>query len=252
MDDFLEAAKRIEAMRATLPPRPEPKPLADLLPKPRVPTPEERAEAAARAEARLAEEAEREASARQDRRREHWKAAGFPARHSQRAWDREEHGAKWMACRARVLDIVSRGGMVALIGPFGTGKTQLAASVACEACMTRGVEPQYWRAADLIGRFKTQVFGEGLDEHRFLQRMARVGLVVIDEVQDRYGSDTEELTMRRIVDHRYGALAPLILISNLSVEGLTKTVRGAVMSRIREHGEVIECAWDDYREASHA
>lgn len=183
----------------------------------------------------------------QDRRRSEWQRSDFPHRHRVKAWVREESGDAWTRARNQVLDAVRGNQMVFLIGDRGTGKTQLAASVACEACMVNGISPRYYRLADLIGRFKRQVFGEGEDEFTFLSRLSRIGLLVLDELQERYDTSTEELILTRLLDHRYGAMKPTILIANLKFDALCEVLRPSVMSRAEECGLLIECNWDNYR-----
>lgn len=147
-----------------------------------------------------------------------------------------------------MLDAVLADSMVFLVGDRGTGKTQLAASVACEACMIYGIRSRYYRTADLIGRFKTQVFGEGVDEFKFMASMARLGLLVLDELQDRYDTATEDRVLTRLIDHRYGEMKPTILIANLKPEALEATLKTSVMSRAEEGGVLIECNWCNYRQ----
>lgn len=185
----------------------------------------------------------------QDRRRASWLASDFPPRHRLKAWVRDEVGEEWTKARDQVLAAVRANQMVFLIGDRGTGKTQLAASVACEVCMLDGITPRYYRLADMLGRFKRQVFGEGEDEFKFLSRLSRVGLLTLDELQERYDTDTEELILTRLLDHRYGAVKPTILIANLKFDALREVLRPSIMSRAEECGLLIECDWENYRRA---
>lgn len=182
-----------------------------------------------------------------DRRRSAWQASEFPTRHRLKAWERDEEGEAWAEARAKVLAAVLSDQIVFLLGDRGTGKTQLAASVACEVCMLYGISPKYYRLADLLGRFKRQVFGEGEDEFRFMTKLARIGLVTLDELQERYDTDTEELILTRLLDHRYGSMKPTILIANLKFDALREVLRPSIMSRAEECGLLIECDWGNYR-----
>lgn len=250
MDEAQELQRAVERARSArgLPVKPEepPRPIVS------TPPPTAASTVPESSGGRRMTQAEADRRMAQDDRRSAWQASGFPHRHRIRAWRMDEFGDEWSAARNKVLAAVLADSMVFLVGDRGTGKTQLAASAACEACMVHGVLPRYYRTADLIGRFKTQVFGEGVDEFRFMASMARLGLLVLDELQDRYDTATEDRVLTRLIDHRYGAMKPTIFIANLRPEALDSTLKASVMSRAEECGVLIECNWRNYRGAETA
>lgn len=201
------------------------------------------------APSRLQEMAEQERRARW---LDLWRKADFPRRHRELVEMGEVHGEAWTEERDRVRDDVLRGNIVALLGPWGGGKTQMAASVAYEVCTERGMSAQYWRTADLLGRFKAQVFGEGMDEFKFMAKQNRVGLLVLDEFQDTYDSETEGVILQRLIDHRYGDMRATIVVSNFTPDQFGAAIGRSVMSRISECGRIVKFhgdGWQNYREA---
>lgn len=155
--------------------------------------------------------------------------------------------APWHSVYSTTYAAVSDGGAVMLTGPRGTGKTCIAALVARNRCVLAGVVPLYYRLADLCATFKHQCFGEGESEDVFLNRLGRVGLLIIDEVQDRYGSETEDLVLTRVFDRRYAGLMPTILIANLEPEQIAGEVGASIVDRLHECGQVIACEWGSLR-----
>ena len=176
-----------------------------------------------------------------------WSRSGFPLRHRQTADRRDETGDEWIKVRGVAVNAMRESRIVALVGPRGTGKTQMAASICRELVIGDGWTSMYYRTADLLGRFKQQVFGEGVDEFKFMDRLARVRGLVLDEFQDRYESETEDTIIRRLLDHRYGAMVGTLIIANLTADELGSALGASVWDRMREAGIVIPCKWESYR-----
>ena len=176
-----------------------------------------------------------------------WARSGLPRLHRDRAARREEVGAPWLGARGAVLAAALEGKIIALVGERGTGKTQLGASVCAHACFVHGLSVAYYRIADLIAEFKHAVYGDGDSEYAWMRRMASPRVMVLDEVQDRYDSQTEATVLARLIDHRYGETRGTIVIGNLAWPACAAMLGPSVTSRIEESGMVIECDWGSYR-----
>ena len=170
----------------------------------------------------------------------------FPLRHRQ-ALATLEPTPEWSAARDRVEAIVAAGGSAALLGPWGRGKTQLATAVARDYVERTCLAAEYVRFADLLGRFRSQVYDERESEEVFLNRLGRVGLLVVDEVQDAKDSEFSAQVMTRIMDRRYAGMKPTILISNLDREGFAAHIGRAAAWRLAETGGAIDMAGRNYR-----
>jgi DNA replication protein DnaC len=167
-------------------------------------------------------------------------AAGLPLRHRERA------GAAWPGSTLeRVSEAINGGGTVALVGKRGTGKTQMACDLIKAATLERGRSAWYTRADDLFDAMRAEFDGKGRGQ--VMRRAARIGLLVIDELQVRFDSAFEDRELTRLIDKRYGALLPSVLIANLTPEAFWKSVGPSIGDRMREGGTVIVCDWESFR-----
>lgn len=157
-----------------------------------------------------------------------------------------------------------KGAIVALIGERGLGKTTLAAQFAIRTawrnesekvkeCGPHKIESVIYRkCAKIVARYKplfgdfgsieTESLMESLD---YLCRQQEY--LVIDEVHD-----CEEMKMRNrvltdLIDRRYSCCRDTILIANQTSENFAATIGDSILSRLNEHGLIIECKWPSFR-----
>lgn len=172
-----------------------------------------------------------------------WRASGVPARHSAtvaagltvESWPEQDQPAV-----RRVVEALAANGLVALLGPWGSGKTQLAAWCIYGCCTSWGRPALYRRWADLIAEIRGEAYKDGGSDSRPLARLTNLGLLVIDEIHERRWTDDENLWLGRVLDHRYGAMRPTILVANLIPSELRNVLSPAVIDRMREGGAVVE------------
>lgn len=161
----------------------------------------------------------------------------------------------WEAAFHKTASAVSSKGIVILIGKRGSGKTRLASEVS-----RVGDFP-----ADIIGRDKTSAYRRaseifidlrdslrsksGAGEGTVIKHLSGVGLLVIDEFQERGESEWENRIITTILDRRYADELPTILIANLGAAEMAAKISDSVISRVSESGGVIECRWESFREA---
>lgn len=155
----------------------------------------------------------------------------------------------WMALQPR-------GGCVVLLGPRGTGKTQLAVELALQAAR-RGLErfsgAQMYRVLGELFRDEKRTFGER--EVRTLSPIdaaSAVELLVLDEIQERFESAWEDRELTMLFDRRYRELKRTILIGNLTVADAPKKLPASMWSRLVECALVLECDWPSFRSAAGA
>lgn len=174
---------------------------------------------------------------------ENWRASGVSKRHRQavegglslESWPIEQQAAV-----TRAIELVRKGGMVALLGPFGTGKTQLAAWLCYGVCVSMGRPSRYYRFADLLAEARKEAYSDGGSDAEVVKRLSRLGLLVLDELHYRRWTADESLWLSRILDHRYGEVAPTVVIANQTPEEFQKAMDPAVIDRMRECGAVVE------------
>lgn len=156
---------------------------------------------------------------------------------------------KWQSDFRRAMSIVRSGGMVALVGPRGTGKTQMAAEIA------RDFAPETARYAVwalLYARFLAAGRNGPETDYDVLQDVCNAKLLVLDEIHEKYGSDAagterEQKRLTTICDQRYGNRRPVVLITNENKAGFLKGLPDSVFSRFQQIGEVIEFSGPSWR-----
>ena len=156
----------------------------------------------------------------------------------------------WATARHRVAaELASTpNSIVALLGPRGTGKTQMAVSLAVASILadgTRRFTARYIRAADLFRQIRAAMRGDG--EDKLVREVSGSGLLIIDEAHERSGTEFEDRTLVNILDARYGGLRPTILISNQMRDAFSDSMGPSVCSRMCECGSVVECCWPSFR-----
>ena len=132
-------------------------------------------------------------------------------------------------------------------GAPGTGKTHMI----CAFVQSRGVDAQYWKLSDIMRTVKDGYSGGEETELRFINRLAEVPILAIDEIGRQGGTAFEGGFMFDLLDDRYDNLLPTILVSNLPVTGepsMTSYLGISVMDRINENSLDIPCEWGNYRD----
>lgn len=158
---------------------------------------------------------------------------------------------------SRTLDRVKAqlkipGATVALVGPRGTGKTQLAYAAAHDHItrrMSYGVNQatRYCRVLDFFMTVKATYNDSERNEQGAIASFASPTLLVLDEVQVRFETAWESMQLTHLMDTRYGRFASTILISNLLPSVFEEAMGESIMDRLRETGTVYECDWPSFR-----
>lgn len=157
----------------------------------------------------------------------------------------------------RLMDM-EPGAIVALIGPRGTGKTQICQNILGVELLKRIADysndkrqPRYTSAAKIFRAIRdAQKRGrdtEGDNEAQAIARFTGPAVLVIDEAHERGETDFENRTFNEIIDDRYAGRRTTILISNLSRAEFAKSIGPSIVSRIHECGDTIECSWASFR-----
>ena len=71
----------------------------------------------------------------------------------------------------------------------------------------------------------------------------KVDLLIIDEVGAQAGTDSERGHLLEVIDLRYQAELPTIVISNCGRDGLTHSLGERAVDRLRDHGGLL-CVFD--------
>lgn len=200
---------------------------------------------------------------RPEEKQDHWqrwqaqlRSCGIPDRFAAATLDRfvarsAEQQEALAICR-RYVDhwdaMRQRGTGLVLCGGVGTGKTHVSCAIASRL-LARGVRirrctvPEFLRdIRDTWRRDSAESTSEAL------QRYIDPDLLVLDEVGLHRGTEDVLLQLFELIDARYNAVRPTILVSNLTVDELVEFVGERVIDRLREGGgKVVVFDWESYR-----
>ena len=144
--------------------------------------------------------------------------------------------------------VMSLGSCLTLIGNPGTGKTHLATAIALEV-MNNGYSVSYKRLYNLMLVIKA-TYGKGATdtEAAIIKRLAEYDLLVLDEVGLKNFSETEVALTYQIIDTRYEAVKPTVIVSNLNLQDLEACIGTRTIDRLFEnHGAVLTFGWESER-----
>lgn len=138
--------------------------------------------------------------------------------------------------RDHVIDWATRDDATNLVlyGPTGTGKTYAATAAARER-HEAGATIAYWRVPVLLRALRPD--GEG--DPRLLERLCRVGLLVLDDVGAHKGTDWADEQLDVIVGERWDHERPTVATTNLPPEDLGPVVGGRAWSRLLGDGALV-------------
>ena len=135
-----------------------------------------------------------------------------------------------------------------MLGNPGTGKNMLAACI-CQEVAAQGHSAIHTTAMKLVRKIK-ESWGRDKDktEQEAINDFAKPDLLVVDEVGVQYGSETERILLFEVINERYEAMRPTIVISNLNVQDVEAFLGPRIMDRFHEgKSAVLEFTWESYR-----
>lgn len=151
---------------------------------------------------------------------------------------------EWTKKCERIKGKLGSGFLAALLGPCGTGKSQMAVSLA-KHTIHEGKTVMVVEAMELCDSVK-DTFGGNESSKQVLYRYTTPMLLVIDEV-NRGLSLYETRLIQRVISRRFDAMLDTILISNETPQEFAALVGDRVMSRINDTGEVHLFTWPSFR-----
>jgi len=168
---------------------------------------------------------------------------GVPNRY-RAGWKRPDD-AEWNDRFARVAACVRAGGIIGLIGNRGTGKTRLAAEVMRDFARIQG---RYATAMGLFLRIRS-TFGKkgGESESDIVRELSKAPLLILDEIQERGGTEWEDRLLTHILDARYGDMRSTLVLANLDRDALALQLGDSINSRLIETGGVLEMTGPSHR-----
>lgn len=137
---------------------------------------------------------------------------------------------------------------VIFLGRSGTGKTHLATSLGVEACR-QGLSVRFVTGCGLANELLEA--RQGLNLSRIIQRYARYGVLILDELgYVPFSKEGAELLFQVLAErHERGSV---IITSNLGFADWTQvfgepTLTAALLDRLTHKAHIITCDWESFR-----
>lgn len=155
----------------------------------------------------------------------------------------------WIAMLTRIQDQIQAKGIAVLIGPRGHGKTRLAVeAVRAVAGNEILFAARYTTAMGLFLRLRAAYQQQATEtESEVVASVVSAPILILDEVQERGHTPWEDRLLTHIIDARYGAMLPTILIANLTATALPECLGDSIVSRIQETGGIIRVEGTSHR-----
>lgn len=165
--------------------------------------------------------------------------------------DNEQRARALKTCREYAEQFDARqdeGPSLILCGRPGTGKTHLACAIA-DYLIHNGKFAVFSRVFDAVRTIKsTWAKNSEMTEAEAIRSFISPDLLILDEVGVQFGSESEMLFLFEIINGRYEAVKPTVIISNLPIGELKNFIGERVMDRLREGGgKYIAFDWDSFR-----
>lgn len=158
---------------------------------------------------------------------------------------------KGQALLPKILD----DGIVLLLGPTGRGKTVMATWWAAQRQAKGKSCGRFMTARQMFSEIKATYSAakksdseRPVTEESLLASWAKTPFFVIDEIQTRTGSEWEDGALDEVINARYGAMLPTVLIANLTLLEAKKSLGPRIMDRAHECGGFVDCDWGSYRQ----
>ena len=138
-----------------------------------------------------------------------------------------------------------------LAGNPGTGKTHLAAGVA-NYLLENGSTAVYSTAMTAIRAIReTWQNKTGKTESQVIQDFVKPDLLILDEIGVQHGTEAEKLHLFDLINARYEAVKPTLIISNLELEAVEQFIGERAFDRLREGGgKAVSFNWGSSRKRS--
>ena len=157
-------------------------------------------------------------------------------------------------------DHLTVGRSLAFMGSIGTGKTHLACATLQTLAHHRfpekagfytpvGYRVRYATSAEIIRNLRgTWRRDSDTSEEQVLIDLAAYHLLAIDEIGVGFGTEGERAQLSELIDARYRAKRPTLIITNLARTGLSEWIGERACDRLREDdGLVAVFDWESYR-----
>ena len=144
----------------------------------------------------------------------------------------------------RIIDGTHKGGFLSLLGGVGTGKTHLACALA-RNLIQNGLTVKYQTTNQIIATLSMAKRNYTTDMWAEINRLTQFDMLIIDEIGTQDQKDNNYLF--ELVNKYYGAVKPMVLVSNYGLETLKANTGERVVDRMKHNGTILGLDWESYR-----
>jgi DNA replication protein DnaC len=179
--------------------------------------------------------------------KEEYKNSGVPERHRAFRPAVDNKNEMWGRTYEAIKAKLPTGAIFAAIGTRGAGKTQLGAALIGHVALDLDRGVMYRKAFDMFLRIREAVHGKSDSEKAAVSEFSKPFFLVIDAYEVRGETAFENRILDHIIDLRYDAVRPTLIISNDTPEQFSKSVGLSIIDRIKETGGIIPMEWESFR-----
>lgn len=133
-----------------------------------------------------------------------------------------------------------------LIGQIGAGKTHLSSAIGNEFLRT-GRSVSYLTVVGFIRHLRSTWHSKSESEEQVFNKIVKTDLLILDEIGVQVGSSSELAMVTSLLDGRYAARKPTILIGNLTIQELTAVLGERILDRFKQGSKVLVFNWPSRR-----
>ncbi len=147
----------------------------------------------------------------------------------------------------QLTGLMSKPGMVFLLGARGVGKTWMSCGLVNAFC-DQGRYAKYMDAMDYFLELKaTYERNSEKTQQQIEAGYIRPELLILDEVHERGDTQWEDRMLTRLVNKRYSAVLSTVLISNQKQDVFMDRVGESIADRVYDGGGLFVCDWGSMR-----
>jgi len=144
--------------------------------------------------------------------------------------------------------VKSTGAALFYCGKYGTGKTHLAVAILNALIQTGKGSGKYTTTLRMIRDIRSSYRGGNFSEQQLIDKYVNYPLLILDEVGVQFGTDGEKILLFEVINGRYENYKPSIIISNLSMKGITEYLGERAIDRLKSKaGALVVMDWESWR-----
>lgn len=200
-------------------------------------------------ETRLAFEKQNQEDIKMHRGIKMWDASGVGYRHAKAIPELLKKHKKWAKAWVAALEVITGKETLVLLGDRGSGKTQMGVELIRHSA--RNLQKcKYIRACEIGIAIRESYKSSESTETKTIRKFVTPDLLVLDEVQEKPGTEAEQRALAMILDMRYSSNKPTVLIANATVKAFKDIVGPSVIDRICEGGSILLFDWPSFRKSN--